>query len=153
MKIQCIMLLAKGSNEYTILDYMSFTTTTTVLYKDVLRIIQVLLILSGKLLHPFNGLFCRTTWVSRYQKGKTFLDFNEARDDGVAVSGIDWTVRKSFELHSRRITTVPHQNLKTQFLWAGCSSCRPTNSVKALTALLLSEKEDTKSQVITKPQL
>jgi len=35
-----------------------------------------------KLLHPFNSLFSRTTWVSRYQKGRTILDFNEARDDG-----------------------------------------------------------------------
>jgi len=34
------------------------------------------------LLHPFNGLFSRTTWVSRYQKGKTSLDLNEAEDDG-----------------------------------------------------------------------
>jgi len=40
-------------------------------------------------LHPFNGLFSRTTWVSRYQKGKTSLDLNEARDDGVlGCSGI-----------------------------------------------------------------
>jgi len=31
----------------------------------------------------FNGLFSRTTWVSRYQKGKTSLDLNEARGDGV----------------------------------------------------------------------
>jgi len=31
------------------------------------------------LLHPFNGLFSRTTWVNRYQKGKT----NEATDDGL----------------------------------------------------------------------
>ena len=31
-------------------------------------------------LQPFNGLFSRTTWVSRYQKGKTNLDFTEARD-------------------------------------------------------------------------
>ena len=30
--------------------------------------------------HPFNGPFSRTTWVSRYQKGKTNLDFTEARD-------------------------------------------------------------------------
>jgi len=29
---------------------------------------------------PFNGLFSRKTWVSRYQKGKTNLDFTEARD-------------------------------------------------------------------------
>jgi len=34
-------------------------------------------------LHPFNGLFSTTTCVSRYQKGKTTLDLNEARDDGV----------------------------------------------------------------------
>ena len=30
--------------------------------------------------HPFNGPFSRTTQVSRYQKGKTNLDFTEARD-------------------------------------------------------------------------
>ena len=34
-------------------------------------------------LHPLNGLFSRTTWVSQYQKGKTSLDLNKARDDGV----------------------------------------------------------------------
>ena len=32
------------------------------------------------LLLPFNGLFSRTTWVSRYQKGKSDLDFTGARD-------------------------------------------------------------------------
>ena len=31
-------------------------------------------------LPPFNGLFSRTTRVSRYQKGKTNLDFTVARD-------------------------------------------------------------------------
>jgi len=30
--------------------------------------------------HPFNGPFFGTTQVSRYQKGKTNLDFTEARD-------------------------------------------------------------------------
>ena len=34
-------------------------------------------------LHPFNGLFSTTTWVSQYQKGKTSLNLNEASDDGV----------------------------------------------------------------------
>jgi len=29
---------------------------------------------------PFNGPFSRTTRVSQYQKGKTDLDFTEARD-------------------------------------------------------------------------
>jgi len=33
--------------------------------------------------HPFNSLFSRTTWVSQYQKGKTSVDLNEARDNGV----------------------------------------------------------------------
>ena len=43
--------------------------------------ISVLLLLL--LLHPFNGLFSRTTWVNRFQKGKTSIDLNEARVDGV----------------------------------------------------------------------
>jgi len=30
--------------------------------------------------HPFHGPLSRTTRVSRYQKGKTNLDFTEARD-------------------------------------------------------------------------
>jgi len=29
---------------------------------------------------PFNGPLSRATWVSQYQKGKTSLDFTEARD-------------------------------------------------------------------------
>ena len=37
--------------------------------------------------------FSRTTWVSWYQKCKTSLDLNEARDDGVlGCSGISWTI-------------------------------------------------------------
>jgi len=30
--------------------------------------------------HPFNGPLSRTTQVSRYQEGKTNLDFTEARE-------------------------------------------------------------------------
>jgi len=30
--------------------------------------------------HPFNGPFTGTTQISQYQKGKTNLDFTEARD-------------------------------------------------------------------------
>jgi len=41
-------------------------------------------VLTVILLDPFNSLFSRTTWVSRYQKDKTSLDLNEAaRHDGV----------------------------------------------------------------------
>ena len=38
------------------------------------------LTLKAKHTHPFNGPFSRTTQVSQYQKGKTNLDFTEARD-------------------------------------------------------------------------
>jgi len=69
--------------------------------------------------------------VSQYQKGKTNLDFTEARDsqETVSGSGISRAVCKSAP-RSRQITTpVPHYSV---FLQAGCPSCRPTNSVKAL---------------------
>jgi len=29
-------------------------------------------------IHPFSGLFSRTTWISQHQKGQTILDFNGA---------------------------------------------------------------------------
>ena len=79
--------------------------------------------------YPFNGLFSGTTWVSRYQKG-TSQDINKARDDGVlGCSGISWTICKQSAPRSRQITTqTPHHSV---FLQAGCSSWRPTNSVKA----------------------
>jgi len=66
-------------------------------------------------LHPFNGLFSRKTWVRRYWKGKTSLDLNEARDDGVwGCSGISWTIRKQSAPRSRQITTpTPHQSILT----------------------------------------
>ena len=38
------------------------------------------LIPNGTHTHPFNGPLSGTTRVSRYQKGKTNLDFTEARD-------------------------------------------------------------------------
>jgi len=67
------------------------------------------------LLRPFNGLFSRPTWVSWYQKGKTSLDLNEARVDGVLGSnGISWTIYKQSALRSRQITTsTPHHSIFT----------------------------------------
>jgi len=63
-------------------------------------------------IHPFNGLFSRTTWLSRYQKGKTSLDLNEARDYGVCDgSGVSRTIWKQSAPHSRQNLT----NINTQF--------------------------------------
>jgi len=75
--------------------------------------------------HQVNGPLSRTTRVGRHQKGKTNLDFTEARDS--EWQGISWAIGKSAR-RSRQITMPP----PLSFLQAGCLSCRPTNSVKAL---------------------
>jgi len=66
-------------------------------------------------LHLINDLFSRTTWVSQYQKGKTSLDLNQARDDTVwGCSGISWTIRKQSASRSRQInTSTPHHSVFT----------------------------------------
>jgi len=70
------------------------------------------------LLHPFNGLFSWTTWVSQYQKGKTSLDLNEARDDAVmGCSGISWSICKQSAPRSRQITTpTPQHSIFTDWM-------------------------------------
>ena len=162
--------------------------------------VRVRALLLSKLLllpHQFNGLFSRTTWVSRYQKGETSLGLNEVRDDGVSgCSGISWTICNQSAPRCRQIITPTHTHTHTLthtrltalcpglpgwagtrkvkliwillkqetvsgsgisgavcksaprsrqitmpaphhsvFLQAGCPSCRPTNSVKALKAI------------------
>jgi len=78
---------------------------------------EVLLLLS-LLLHPFNDLFSRKTWVSRHLKGKTSLDLHEANDYGVLrCSGISWTICKQSALRSRQITTpTPHHSIFTGWM-------------------------------------
>jgi len=78
---------------------------------------------------PFNGFFSRTIWVSQYQKGKTNLDFTGARD-----SEWDWHQLG----HKQVCTSLQIDNHAGTpplcLLQAGCPSCRPTNSVKAMKA-------------------
>ena len=86
------------------------------------------------LLPPYNGLFSRTTWESWYQIGKTSLDLNLTQEmtgfwDAVASDG---PYANNLHLTSNG---QPHKHLITQFLQAGCSSWRPTSSVKALKAV------------------
>jgi len=81
--------------------------------------------------HPFNGPLSRTTQVSRYQKGTTNLDFTEARDS-------EWQWHQLG--HMQVCTSLQRDNHASTpplevFLQAGCSSCHPTNSVKALKAI------------------
>ena len=71
---------------------------------------------------PFTG----TTLVGRYQKGKTNLDFTEARDS-------EWQWHQL--VHMQVCTSLQADNHAStpplSFLQAGC----PSNSVKALKAI------------------
>jgi len=65
--------------------------------------------------------------VSRYQKGKTNLDFTGAGD-----SEWQWHQLDHMQVYTL-LQTDNHTSTPTlMFLQAGCPSCRPTNSVKAL---------------------
>jgi len=77
--------------------------------------------------HPFNGPFSWTTRVSRYQKGKTNLDSTEARD-----SEWQWHQLDHMQVCNSLQTDNHASTPPLSFLQAGCPSCRPTNSVKAL---------------------
>jgi len=68
------------------------------------RIIQRSLLL----LHPFNGLFSRITWVSRYQKGKISLVSNEARD--YEVFGRQWRQLDHMQTICTSLQTDNHTN-------------------------------------------
>ena len=83
---------------------------------------------------PFNGPFSGTTQVSRYQNGKTNLNFTE--EQTVSDSGISWAICKSAP-RSRQITTPATHH---SFLHSGCPSCRPSNSVKALKAKSVNQR-------------
>jgi len=79
--------------------------------------------------HPFNGPFSGTTRVGRYQKGNTNLDFTEATD-----SEWQWHQLGHMQVCTLLQTDNHASTSPLSFLQAGCPSCRPTNSVKALKA-------------------
>jgi len=68
--------------------------------------------------------------VSWYQKGKTNLDFTEARD-----SEWQWHQLGHMQVCTSLQTDNHESTPPRSFLQAGCPSCRPTKSVKALTAV------------------
>ena len=80
--------------------------------------------------HPFNGPFFRDyPRVSRYQKGKTNLNFTEARD-----SEWQWHQLGHKQVCTSLQTDNHARTPPLSFLQAGCPSCRPINSVTALKA-------------------
>ena len=91
--------------------------------------------------HPFNSPLSGTTQVSQYRKGKTNPDFTEARD----------SEKKCHQLGHMQVCTSPQTDNHAStpplsFLQAGCPSCHPTNSVKALKGLVLTVTRPKKQQ-------
>jgi len=78
----------------------------------------------------FNGPLSGTTRVIRYQEGKTNLDFTEAGD-----SEWQWHQLGHMEVYTLLQTDNHTSTPPLCFLQAGCSFCRPANSVKALKAI------------------
>ena len=79
----------------------------------------------------FNGLFSRTTWVSRYQKGKTSLDLNEARDYGVL--GWQWHQLDHMQTICASLQTDNHTNTSSlnfftdlMLFWMPNQQCQST---------------------------
>ena len=80
----------------------------------------------------------------------------------VGGSGTSWAICKSAPRFRRITTPAPHHS---SFLQAGCPSCRPTNSVKALksfivayqltklSTLRINKKQDTKLLPIISPNV
>jgi len=67
--------------------------------------------------------------VSRYHKGKTNLDFTEARD-----SEWQWHQLGYMQVCTSLQTDNHASTQPLSFLQAGCPSCCPANGVKALKA-------------------
>ena len=71
--------------------------------------------------HTFNSPFTGTTRVSWYQKGKTNLDFTEAKT--VSDSGISWAVCKSAPRFRQITMPAPHHSK----IFTGRMPCLPFN--------------------------
>jgi len=94
---------------------------------------SVLLIGLGKLcMHMCPSQLLNVLTTSKHQKGKTNLNFTEARD-----SQLQWHQLGHMQVYTSLQTHNHDSTQPLSFLQAGCPSCRPTNSVKALKALFL----------------
>jgi len=65
------------------------------------------------------------------------------KQETASGSGISWTICKSAPRYRQITMPAPHHSV---FLQAGCPSCHPTNSIKALKA----SDENQKMKICTK---
>ena len=92
----------------------SYTTTTA---PSCLSQFEILGNTTHTHTHPFNGPFSGTTQVGRYQKGKTNLDFTEARD-----SEWQWHQLGHMQVCTLLQTDNHASTSPLTFLQAGCPS-------------------------------
>jgi len=81
--------------------------------------------------------------VSRYLKGKTNLDFAEARD-----SEWQWHQLGCMQVCTLLQTDNHASTPPLSILQAGCPSCHPTNSVKALKARVVSTIDKISADIV-----
>jgi len=83
--------------------------------------------------------------VSQYQKGKTNLDLTEAKD-----SEWQWHQPGHMQICTSLQTNNHASTPQLSFLQAGCPSCHPTTSVKALKADIAALPENNQTAVTLK---
>jgi len=93
-----------------------------------IQLYQLLLLL--QLRHLIKGLFTRRTWVSRYRKGKTSLDLNQARNDGVL--GMQWHQLDHMQTICTSLQTDNHTNTSSVNFYRPDALPDNQPSVKAL---------------------
>jgi len=93
-------------------------------------LVLLLLLLLLLLLHPFTGLFSRTSWVGHHQKGKPFWILLDQE-----MMGWQWHQLDHMQIICTLIQTDNHNSASPlSFSQAGCPSCCRTNRIKALKA-------------------
>jgi len=84
-------------------------------------------------LHPFNSFSSRTTWVSRYQKCKTSLYLNEARDDRVwdtvASAGPMLTICTSLQIDNHTNTSSLNLYIGRMLFVTSSQQCQRTEDM------------------------
>ena len=120
-----IVVFACLSKQY--IHTHDYTTTNCSLYQQNHGISRFLaetcMLLRHTHTHPFNGPFSGTTQVTRYQKGKTNLDFTEARE-----SEWQWHQLGHMQVSTSLQTTTPAPHRSVFYRPDALPAAQPTAS-------------------------
>ena len=99
-----------------------------IIVSQIVFVVVIITIHTCTVYKPFSV----TTRVSQYQKDKTSLNFTETRD-----SEWQWHQLDHMQVCTSLQTDDNASTPSLCFLQAGCYSCHPTNSIKALKAIVI----------------